>query len=206
MSCNPMAAEPAFAQQDEEFTQLVARIRQGDESAASELVGRYERAVLRCVRGRLGTSMRSTLDSMDVVQSVHRSLLIGLRNKRFQLTTPQQLIGLAVIMVQRKVARHWRRLQRIPVTALDRSFEHHAATVDQLASLEPAPPDVAAANDLLEQFLAQLDELDRQLVHLKLDGHNSVDAAAALGREPAFVRMRWARLRQQLRQRGYTND
>src|SRR5262245_42516856 len=98
-----MAVESILTLPDDDFVKLVKRIRQGDESAVSELVGRYERAVLRCVRSRLGTSIRSALDSMDVVQSVHRSLLIGIRNQRFQLTSPQQMIGLAVIMVQRKV-------------------------------------------------------------------------------------------------------
>ena len=96
------------------FLELLARVRGGDDAAAAELVQRYERAVLRSVRSRLGKSMRSAMDSMDVMQSVHRSLLTGVKNERFQLATPQQLIGLAVVMVQRKVARHWRKLKQFP--------------------------------------------------------------------------------------------
>ena len=99
---------------DDDFLELLARVRGGDDSAAAELVQRYERAVLRSVRSRLGKSMRSAMDSMDVMQSVHRSLLTGVKNQRFQLRTPQQLIGLAVVMVQRKVARHWRKLKQFP--------------------------------------------------------------------------------------------
>jgi RNA polymerase sigma-70 factor (ECF subfamily) len=148
--------------------------------------------------------MRGAMDSMDVMQSVHRSLLVGLRNERFEVKSPQQLVGLAVVMVQRKVARHWRRMKR--TLPLDGRLAYHATPLDQVAGLEPPPAEVAGANDLLEQFLLQLDEIDRPLVRLKLDGYNSVDAGAVLGREPGFVRMRWARLRQLLRRRGGVNE
>jgi DNA-directed RNA polymerase specialized sigma24 family protein len=65
---------------------------------------------------------------------------------------------------------------------------------------------MATANDLLQRFLTQLDDFDRELVRLKLEGHSSVESAAILGREPAFVRMRWSRLRQMLRERGGFKD
>ncbi|MBI3463431.1 MAG: RNA polymerase subunit sigma-24 [Planctomycetes bacterium] len=200
-----MATEPGSAP-DDEFAALVARVRQGDESAAGELVQRYERAVLRCVRGRLGSNLRRAMDSMDVVQSVHRSLLIGLRRDRYQLTSPQQLIGLAAIMVQRKIARHWRKIKRMPVAGMEVPSESGATACDTIPSDAPAPSEMAVAGDLLEQFLLQLDEFDRQLVHLKLEGHSSVETAQVLGRDAAFVRMRWSRLRKLLRERGLAEE
>src|SRR5262245_47620046 len=109
-----MATEPVCLPPNDDFADLLARVRGGDDAATAELVRRYERTVLRSVRSRLSQAMRGALDSMDVMQSVHRSLLTGVKNERFQLTTPQQLIGLAVVMVQRKVARHWRKLKRFP--------------------------------------------------------------------------------------------
>jgi RNA polymerase sigma factor (sigma-70 family) len=187
------------SQPDSDFLTLLARVRGGDDAAAAELVARYERVVLRSVRSRLSQSMRGALDSMDVMQSVHRSLLTGLRIGRFEFTSPQQLVGLAVVMVQRKVARHWRQLKRFPLAG--RAVA--AAPLEAIASHESPPLELATANDLLEHCLAQLDDLDRQLVRLKLAGHSSVESAALLGREPAFIRMRWSRLRQLLRQRGH---
>jgi len=194
-------ADPPPAPPDDEFLTLLARVRAGDESAASDLVQRYQRAVLRCVRSRLGKSMRRSLDSADVLQSVHRSLLIGIRNDRYHLSSPQALIGLAAVMVQRKVARLWRTLKRLPASGLD-AADSRAPRVDRLASPDPTPCAAASAATLLEQLLSQLDDFDQRLVRLKLDGHNSVEAAAILGRDPAFVRMRWTRLRQKLRERG----
>ena len=198
-----MSTESNPAPPDDEFLALLARVRQSDESAASELVRRYERAVLRSVRSRLGRNMRGALDSADVLQSVHRSLLVGLKNERYQVASPQQLIGLAVVMVQRKVARQWRKLKRLPTTTFDDISGGQDSPIDQIASDDPTPSQVASAAELLERFLSQLDELDQQLVRFKLNGLSSVEAAAILDREPAFVRVRWTRLRQKLRERGF---
>jgi RNA polymerase sigma factor (sigma-70 family) len=198
-----MAADSYPLPPDDEFPKLLVRVRAGDESAASELVQRYERAVLRAVRSRLGQQMRRAMDSMDVVQSVHQSLLVGLRSQRFEMSSPSELIALAVVIVQRKIARHWRKLKRTPSADGDTAAHPQGATPSGICSTEPGPADVAAADELLAQFLAPLDNLDRQLVRLKLDGHSSVEAAAVLKREPAFVRMRWSRLRLLLRKRGY---
>jgi RNA polymerase sigma factor (sigma-70 family) len=201
-----MATESLSIPPDDDFLGLLARVRGGDDAAAAELVARYERAVLRSVRSRLSQSMRGVMDSMDVMQSVHCSLLTGLKNERFQLASPQQLIGLAVVMVQRKVARHWRKLKRFPVIGSGADDSSAATPLEAIAGDESAPSEIATANDLLERCLAQLDDFDRGLVRLKLAGHSSVESAELLGREPAFVRMRWSRLRQLLRERGYFKE
>ncbi len=201
-----MVAESISPQPDDNFVKLLTRVRGGDESAAGQLVERYERAVLRAVRSRLGQSMRRAMDSMDVVQSVHQSLLIGLRSQRYDMTSPAQLIALAVVMVQRKIARHWRKIKQMPTAESETVGSAGGTPLNGITSDEPAPAETAAASDLLELFLSQLDEFDRQLVRLKLDGHSSVEAAAILSREPAFIRMRWSRLRQQLRKGGYQDQ
>jgi RNA polymerase sigma-70 factor (ECF subfamily) len=112
-----MVAESGAPQPDDDFVELLTRVRGGDETAAGELVLRYERAVLRAVRSRLGQNMRRAMDSMDVVQSVHQSLLMGLRSQRFEMSSPAQLIALAVVMVQRKIARHGARSSSYPPPA-----------------------------------------------------------------------------------------
>ena len=201
-----MVTESLALQPDDDFANLLARVRGGDDLAAAELVSRYERVVLRSVRSRLSKNLRGAMDSMDVMQSVHRSLLTGLRNERFQFASPQQLIGLAVVMVQRKVARHWRKLKRFPAAHSNPADASAATPLEEIAGDDSAPPDTASANDLLQRFLVQLDALDRQLVLLKLEGHSSAQSAAILKREPAFIRMRWSRLRQALREGGHFDE
>ena len=201
-----MADESLAPLPDDVFLELLARVRGGDNSAAAELVQRYERIVLRSVRSRLGRSMRSAMDSMDVMQSVHRSLLTGVKSHRIQLDSPQQLIGLAVVMVQRKVARQWRKLKHFPTIGSASGEQSPVTALQAIASNEAAPAEMAAASDLLERLLGQLNAVDRQLVRLKLDGHSSVEAGRILGREPAFIRMRWSRLRQVLRKLNHLDE
>lgn len=193
-----------------EFESLLRRVRSGDATAIEMLVEQYRRAVLRAVRARLGRPMRNLLDSMDIVQSVHRSLLIGLRQDKFQFQSPDQLIALAALMVRRKVARHWRRLKHAPGQSSAVSDRSGSSTksavlsisVDQVAAGDPSPSMVLASQELLATLLSKVNEFDQQLVHLKLAGQSTSETARQLGRDPAFVRMRWSRLRQTLRESG----
>src|SRR5262245_61452206 len=95
-----------------DFASLMDRARTGDQEAFAELVRRYEPEVRIVVRVLLGPALRPHLDKSDVLQSVHRTLLRTLRARELAITSPQQLVGLAVQMARRKVARKWRQVRR----------------------------------------------------------------------------------------------
>ncbi|MEQ1828910.1 MAG: ECF-type sigma factor [Pirellula sp.] len=94
-----------------DFDLLLLAARSGDSDALGKLVAQYEPELRIVARARLGTALRPHLDSIDLVQSVHRSLLIGLRADRFDTSSPEKLIALALTIVRRKVAKHWRHRQ-----------------------------------------------------------------------------------------------
>src|SRR5262245_10668681 len=94
------------------FAELLSKGRGGDRAALALLAEEYEPQVRVVARAKLGTALRPYLDSMDLVQSVHRSLMLGLRDQRFEIDSPDGLVALALTIVRRKVARHWRRLRR----------------------------------------------------------------------------------------------
>lgn len=192
---------------EDEFQSLLARVRTGDALAIETLVERYQRAILRIVRARLGKPMRTLLDSMDIVQSVHRSLLIGLRQDKYRFQSPDQLIALAALMVQRKVARHWTRLKRglVQTQTTTGHSESTGQSLEQVSAASDSPSLVLVGQELLGACLSKLDEFDQQLVRLKLAGQNNTETAQQLGREPAFIRMRWSRLRRTLRESGCLN-
>ena len=191
-----------MSEPDDNFAELIARVRTGDELAAAQLVQRYERAVLRCVRSRLGHDMRRAMDSMDIMQSVHRSLLMGLRHDKFQFSTSQQLLALAIVMVQRKVARKWRSMKKLEVNRIASQSESAISLLNQIESGDPTVSRAAYADEMLQNFLSRLNQLDQELVRLKLAGNSSSDAARVLQSDPAFIRMRWSRLRRKLREEG----
>jgi RNA polymerase sigma-70 factor (ECF subfamily) len=189
-----------------QFEQLVSRARAGDQEALAELVRQYEPKVRIVARVLLGPALRPYLDSLDLVQSVHRSLLGGLHEDRFNLTTPDNLIALALTMVRRKAARQWRRMQRqkrLEGTSGDTDLP------DLLASLSTPgldPSRVAQFNDQLQRLCAELDESERRILERRLQGYTTEEIASELGLNPGALRTRMTRLRQRLRAAGVLDD
>lgn len=174
-----------------EFQELLQRAAAGDDGAMSELARRYEPEVRIVARARLSARMRPYLDSVDITQSVHRSLMAGLRAEKFDIASPEKLIGLAVTIVRRKIARHWRKLRR---QKRDVSLSHQQ---NDAASVSTS----VAAVDQYDYLIQGLGETDRKLIELRLAGHSTADAARKMGLDPDVVRVRLSRLRGQLRER-----
>jgi RNA polymerase sigma-70 factor (ECF subfamily) len=184
----------------DEFAVLIERSRQGDASAMAELVRHYEVEVRIVARVKLGLALRPYLDSVDLVQSVHRSLLLGLRANKFDISTPEQLTALAVTMVRRKIARQWRRLQR--QQRLSHGPDQPDDVVHLLISLsspQTDPAQQAQFNDQVRRLHANLDETERRILELRLEGHSTDEIAQAVGLKPVALRVRMTRLRQRLR-------
>jgi RNA polymerase sigma-70 factor (ECF subfamily) len=190
----------------ERFTDLVALVRAGDAEALERLVRAYEPDVRIAARVHLGMALRPYLDSMDLVQSVHRSLLSGLRGKRLDVASPAALIGLAVTMVKRKIARQWRRHRR--QTRLKQP-EGSADAVDTLVTLHRrhvGPESAAELRDAVERILSGFEGDDRRLLELRLDGLSTAEAAERLGKTPEALRVRLFRIRQRLDTEGILAD
>jgi RNA polymerase sigma-70 factor (ECF subfamily) len=186
---------------------MLARAREGDRSALAYLAAQYEPEVRLVARLRLGQGLRPYLDSMDLVQSVHRSLLVGLRQNKFDVSTPEKLIALALTIVRRKAARHWRREQRQQrlsggVTGGDALVQMIAG----LASPQPTPADTVAFRDTVASVCRHLSDLEKQMLELQLQGYRTVEIAERLGQDPDVLRVRLSRLRQRLRAGGVLGD
>jgi RNA polymerase sigma factor (sigma-70 family) len=138
---------------------------------------------------------------------VHRSLLLGLRGNKFDVSTPENLLGLALTMVRRKAARQWRHLRR--QQRLDAGTTAGGDLAELLASLSSPHPDPAQAaqfNDQVRQLCTNLDEGERRMLDLRLQGHSTAEIAGQLGLHPVALRVRLTRLRQRLRAAGVLDD
>lgn len=193
-------------EQPPNFVLLLTAARGGDQAALAELTQLYEPQLRVVARTRLGPALRPYLDSVDLVQSVHRSLLIGLRGNRFDISTPHNLIALAMTIVQRKVARHWRHLQR------QRRLESGVLTGDlaqNLSSLSGCSEDPAKAaefNDQVRHICNALDAGERRVLEMRLEGHSIAEVARSMGLDPHLLRVRLGRLRQRLRDIGIITE
>jgi RNA polymerase sigma-70 factor (ECF subfamily) len=196
-----MSTEP------EEFAALLERGRQGDRGALAQLARQYEPKVRLVARVLLGPALRPYLDSVDLVQSVHKSLLLGLRQDKFDISNPENLIALALTLVRRKVARQWRHLRR--QQRLDAGPGEADALAQLLTSLSSPQPDPARAaqfNDQVRQLCTNLDQTERHMLDLRLQGYSTSEIAERLGLNPITLRVRLTRLRQRLQAAGVLDD
>jgi RNA polymerase sigma factor (sigma-70 family) len=191
----------------EEFAAQLARARQGDQNSLAQLIQQYEPDVRIAVRVHLGPALRPYLDSMDIVQSVHGSLIHGLRQDKFDLANPEALIALTVTLVRRKIARHWRKLKREAGGGTSATSDREKQQVLlTLCSPEVGPANAALVNDTVRQLLSDLDAVDHRLLELRLEGFSTAEAARQLQVDSGFLRVRLSRLRKRLRERGLLSD
>ena len=72
--------------QGSSFTELIERVRSGDEQAATQLVQEFEPVVRRELRFRLrDSSARRELDSMDISQSVLSNFFVRVATRQYDL-------------------------------------------------------------------------------------------------------------------------
>lgn len=176
------------------LSDLLRRAGAGDGAALGELLRRYERRVQLAARSLLRPALRNVLDSLDLVQSVHRALLPGLRDGRYTFADEDQLVALAVTVLRHKVQRTARRPPPSPADP---------ATLPPEAAPGVGPSESAVGEELIAKVLANLDPEDRRLVELRLQDYSTAEIATELGVSAAVLRARLSRLRKRLRDAGY---
>ena len=193
-----------MAAEAHDFHRLIEQARGGDAAALAEIVLRCEADVRLVARKRLGPALRPYLDSIDLVQSVQRSLIRGLRDQRFDWSSPEQLIALAVTMVRRKAARAWRKFRRQQRLTSSDSDGLPELLAGLAADSDPAAE--VANRDAIDRLCADLSPLDRDRLERSLLGFGPVDIARDLGLNADVLRVRLSRLRQRLRSAGLADE
>jgi RNA polymerase sigma-70 factor (ECF subfamily) len=177
---------------EEDFGDLIHRVRMGDHAAAAELVRRYEPHIRRIIRIRLSsTHLRRLLDSTDICQSVLANFFNRAAEGQFELHTPEQLINLLAQMARNKFKDQLRKqhAQRRGGTSASGPIELLEFVADPAAS----PSRTAADQELAEAILGRLSREDRYLAEQRAQGRDWADLAAELGHGPEALRKRLAR-------------
>ncbi len=172
------------------FSDLIRRVRAGDEEAAADVVRHYEPAIRRVVRIRLvDARLRRVFDSMDVCQSVLASFFVRAGLGQYDLQTPEQLLKLLTQMARNKLADQARRQAArgadAPAVA--------EADLRLLAAPGPNPSQQVALRDLLQEARRRLSGDERRLLELREQGREWAEIAAEVGGSPEALRKRFAR-------------
>ncbi len=195
-----------MAEGKDEFARLLALAKR-DKEALEQLIRLYEADLRIVARVKLGTALRPYLDSMDMVQSVHKDLIRQLHNEEFVVASAERLKSLVVRILHRKIAHKWRHHRR--QMRLERGHSGRQSIQELLQSLCDSGSDPrrsAERRDLLSRIYRELEELDRRLIELRLDGYSTKEAAELMNQKPEHLRMRLSRLRKRLENEGFMAD
>jgi RNA polymerase sigma-70 factor (ECF subfamily) len=176
------------------FSNLIQRVREGDELAATKLVQRYEAEIRREVRARLrfrDPRLRRSFDSMDIVQSVLQSFFVRVALGQYDLDEPSQLCALLMSMARNKLAEHVRFEHRERRDV--RRVEEGIITELPQAADDPSPSRVIAGKDLLHEFRHRLTAEERELADLRAEGRTWAELAVKLGGTPEARRKQLSR-------------
>lgn len=182
-----------------ELRVFLARIRQGDEDAARELLVRYEAQVRLVVRRQLPRLLRSRFDSLDFLQSVWGSFFRRMRSSDDDFEDPQYLVAFLARAARNKVIDQYRRaLSRRQDMQLEEPLWIDGAQPRELPADVDSPSEVAEGNEALGRLRALLPEDRRVILEWKAEGLSTREIGDRLGISERTVR----RILEDLRRRA----
>ena len=181
---------------------LAIRAKEGDESARDQLCGVYIERVRRIVRFRMGTELRSKLESMDIVQDALISALRGLDDFTYSNEGDfvRWLSGIAENQIRGNLDRLHaaKRDIRREVPLEQQSTYTQSIGGRALCPFSQTTPSMIFTKredlDKLEHAMDQLKPVHRQVIILaKIDGLPHKDIAARIGKSSEAVGMMLSR-------------
>jgi RNA polymerase sigma-70 factor (ECF subfamily) len=161
--------------------ELLARIKEGDDEAARELLKRYEPKIRLVVRRQLPRLLRSRFDSIDFLQSIWGSFFHKIQTGANDLMEEQNLITFLAWAARNKVIDEYRRAatQRQDIRR-EEKLESRSDKDDCLAAGD-SPSQLAQAHETYDR-LRDLLPADRQVIlELKAAGYSSREIGGRLG-------------------------
>jgi RNA polymerase sigma-70 factor (ECF subfamily) len=179
------------------FAALMERLRSGDDEAAREVFRRFARQLVALARQRIHQQLAPKVDAEDVVQSAYKSFFVRLREGGLRASSWDNLWYLLTLITLRKcadrVAHFQTRRRNVGREAPNAAAEPWREAV----SREPRPEEAVVLAETVEELFRLLDEAERPVLELSLQGYSSAEIAERLGRAQRSVR----RLREQIRKR-----
>lgn len=182
---------------------LLGRIRDGDESAARELLARYESQVRLVVRRQLPRLLRSRFDSIDFLQSVWATFFRRLRAGPERFEDPRFLVSFLARVAKNKIIDEYRRAaSRRQDIRREEPLSPAGQPSRELVADQDSASELAEANEAYDRLNDLLPEDRRGLLGLKLTGLSNRDIADRLGLSERTIR----RVLEDLRRRAEDGD
>jgi RNA polymerase sigma factor (sigma-70 family) len=174
------------------FTEFLANLHKKDDAAAQELFGRFAHQLIALALRHIDAGLRHKVDPEDVVQSAYKSFFFRYGAGNLDVVNWNSLWGLLTLITVRKCAE---RVAYHRAECRDARREASAPTGDEAApwrepfGREPTPLEAAVLSETVEQLLAGLDEEERPVLELSLQGYTTREISERLGRAERTVRL-----------------
>jgi RNA polymerase sigma-70 factor (ECF subfamily) len=171
---------------------LLRRFRLGSEEAAAALYERYADRLRRLVAEHTGSDLQPRFDAEDVVQSVFRRFFSGARRGLYDAPDHEGLWQLFLVIALNRLrdqaAFHRSAKRDVRMTQADKAVEEQAA------------PDTSPAflRLVVEEALDALVPTQREIVEMRMAGHEVAEIARQTGRSLRSVERLLQQSRQQL--------
>lgn len=186
----------------DDFQCLVAQIRAGDRDAATLVVERYSGRLKALASRHLDRRMRPKVDPEDVVQSVFQSFFDRCRSDDIEFTGWDNLWAFLAVIAMRRCAweSRWHRAARRDVRReipdLTPQAEQH--WLESFATRDESPETALQLADTFSRVMVHLDDADRDVLRLALQGWTVGEISLELRRHPRAVYRVLQNLRQKL--------
>jgi RNA polymerase sigma-70 factor (ECF subfamily) len=179
----------------------MARLQARDDGAAREVFERFARRLIGLARQQFGPALRHRVDPEDVVQSAYKSFFHAFDEGKFALASWDRLWGLLTLITLRKCADrveyHRAQCRDVAREVASPAGPEEAVPWLEVAGQGPTPFEAAVLHETVEQLLRDLDEDERPVLELSLQGYTTGEISERLGRAERTVRF----LRECLRER-----
>ena len=160
---------------------LLARIKDGDEGAARELLTRYESKVRLVVRRQLPRLLRSRFDSLDFLQSVWGSFFHRIRTGPNDLDDEQNLIAFLAWAAEQGHRSSTAEPPPRSRTSTARNGWRSAGIEDERLASGDTPSQVAQAHETYDRLRELLPADRRVILELKAEGYSCREIGDRLG-------------------------
>ncbi len=189
---------------EDESQKLLEKYRQGDEAAAEALFLRYVHRLVALARSRLSPKLARRIDAEDVVQSAYRSFFVDAREGKFALRQSGDLWRLLAVITLNKLRGqaefHTAGKRQLSV---EQSVSKHdvCAAAAEAVTREHSPEQEMVVLEEIELLTEGMDETQRRIVELRLQGFQIDEIAADVRRSERTVRRVMEKVRARLDQR-----
>jgi RNA polymerase sigma-70 factor, ECF subfamily len=183
--------EESAGPMSDSFAEFLSRLQAGADTAAQDLFERFTHQLITLAHRHIEAGLRHKTDPEDVVQSAYKSFFCRYGAGNLNIANWNSLWGLLTLITVRKCAERaaYHRAECRDTAREVSPRGNEAAPPLEPFGREPTPLEAAVLTETVEQLNTSLDEEERPILELSLQGYSTREISERLGRAERTVRL-----------------